>query len=121
MNHAQLFAIAQETALKYGNGRCDAFAEAFRKALQKHGMDGQLVRLRSRHPFIVVEDPAECRFGGQSITINGNHYGVQVGEFVFDNVMLSPKKRADWENAFQTRGGRPSVEEISWSKLHTDG
>jgi Papain fold toxin 2 len=82
-------ASAQEVAAQAARGfdrlQCQECAEAVRAALLAAGHTGQLIEIRARgkRDYMVCISFEE---GRRSITQNGRHLGVRVGDLVFDNL-----------------------------------
>jgi hypothetical protein len=97
-------AIAAAAAHGYPVLYCQECAESIRKALVAAGLHGQFVELRASgiRPFIVCS--SYC--GGQiSITRNGRHIGVRVGDLVFDNLHPNGMLYDEWARDFAAFGG----------------
>jgi Papain fold toxin 2 len=84
---------------QFSNLECDVCAKAVMKWLEKNGIEGKIIRLKTRRRnelFIISNrfDPNE------SITDNGTHYGVEVRGRVFDNLSTEGMFREDWKDDF---------------------
>ena len=60
------------------NGQCDIFAEKLVEQLEKQGIDYEIVRIDSE--YSIYSDKAGDVIG------NGYHYGVKVGDTIYDNM-----------------------------------
>ena len=60
------------------NGQCDSFAEKLTEQLKKQGIDHEIVRIHSE--YSIYSDKAGDVIG------NGYHYGVRVGDTIYDNM-----------------------------------
>lgn len=70
---------------KFSILECDKCARAVLTWLDENGIEGKLLKLRTRNPreFYIVSDRLNPE---QSINNNGIHYGVEVEGRVFDNL-----------------------------------
>jgi Papain fold toxin 2 len=84
--------------------QCQECAENIRKALVAAGLHGQFVELRtpSIRPFIVC---LSYDGGNNSITQNGTHIGVRVGDLMFDNLHPDGMPYDDWVRDFDAWPG----------------
>ena len=99
--------IAERIAKKYGDGKCLRCAEALRRAFKRSGVQGYLVELKANggSDYISMTDkkhklPFEMPPGKDCISENGLHYGVVVGNYVFDNIFRSGTPLAGWRAQF---------------------
>ena len=60
------------------NGQCDCFAERLVEQLEKSGVDYDIIRIDSK--YSIYSDKAGDAVG------NGYHYGVKVGDTIYDNM-----------------------------------
>ncbi len=84
--------------------QCETCADHIRDALIKGGYGGQLVEIRGAggRDFIICLSYD----GGQAtITQNGRHLGVRVGDTIFDNLHPGGMPYEDWLNDFDAVGG----------------
>jgi hypothetical protein len=79
--------VARQAAQGFKNLECVECARSVMKSLQDKGIRGELIEVRARggRDFIAAD---RFRGGSVSITQNGTHQAVRVGDTVFDN--LSP-------------------------------
>jgi hypothetical protein len=92
-------AIAAAAARGHLVLQCQECAENIRKALIAAGFHGQVVELRTAaiRPYIVCSG---YDGGKESITDNGRHVGVRVGDLMFDNLHPSGMLYDDWVKDF---------------------
>lgn len=95
---------------------CDRCAVAVVRWLERWGVGGKILRLRTkrRNEVFIVS----ARHGAEeSITENGTHYGVEVMGRVFDNLSAQGLLREDWVKDFRCLSGQFMVDEIPLSML----
>lgn len=107
MTPSQICALADSIASKYGWQECRQCATALREAFVKEQLTGSVLRLATQggRGYIVMKDsnfklPFTVPQGVDSIADNGQHFGVLIGNQVFDNVFRSGIPFADWQNQF---------------------
>ena len=102
MDHAETIAAA--AARGFPVLKCQECAENIRKALIAAGFHGQLIELRcpADYPFIVC---MSYHGGRDSITENGRHLGIRVGDIVFDNLHPDGTPYDAWMRDFDAREG----------------
>ncbi|MBZ8178565.1 papain fold toxin domain-containing protein [Oscillatoria salina] len=90
---------------------CDECALAVINWLTANGIEGKVLRLRTRYPDedYIVSDRVDV---AESITINGRHYGVEVRGKVFDNLSNEGMRREDWLNDFHCPSEEFILEEL---------
>lgn len=83
---------------------CDRCATAIIKWLKDNGINGTLLRLRTKYDDedFIISDRLERRGIGESITRNGTHYGVEVRGRVFDNLSPEGMSRENWIKDFHS-------------------
>jgi len=96
---------------KFSILECDKCARAVITWLDENGIEGKLLKLRTRNPreFYIVSDRLNPE---QSITNNGVHYGVEVEGRVFDNLSTSGMSRLNWINDFHCPSEQFIIEEL---------
>ena len=90
---------------------CDKCALSVMRWLNKRGIEGKILRLRTkrRSETFITRD----RYGlGESITENVTHYGVEVMGKVFDNLSAEGLSREDWVKDFSCLGCSITVDEL---------
>ncbi|MEM6521063.1 MAG: papain fold toxin domain-containing protein [Cyanobacteria bacterium P01_C01_bin.70] len=109
-----------QIAIAYHLLECDKCAIALAQWLRARGLEGTILRLRTRRRTEVFI--TSKRYGNEeSITENGTHYRVEVRGRVFDSLGREGLTRADWLDDFQCISGRFLLEEITLSDLLTMG
>ena len=91
---------------------CARCAASVMKWLQDNGIEGKILRLRTkrRSEVFIISDRYR---GNESITENGTHYGVEVYGLVFDNLSTEGLSREDWIKDFHSRSDKFVVDELS--------
>ena len=116
--HPSVETLAKGVARKYGFNQCRPCATELRQAFIGAGKTGRVLRLATKGGlgFIVMRDP---RFalpfstpGNSAIADSGQHFGVQVGDYVFDNIHRAGILRSAWEATFDCDVHAFSVFEI---------
>lgn len=95
--------VAAKAAQGFRRLQCQECAEAIRVALVSAGHRGQVVEIRAKgiRRFMVC-----ISFDGkQSITQNGRHLGVRVGDVVFDNLHPHGLPYDEWLGDFDAPAG----------------
>lgn len=99
--------LAEKITKKYGFKECQDCAEELRSAFQKAGKTGKVLQLKAvgGRGNIVMKDQAFLlpfqTPPNASIAENGKHFGVQVGNLVFDNIHRSGIPLSDWADTFE--------------------
>jgi Papain fold toxin 2 len=98
----ELVTLASEVVKDFKNLQCEECAQALLKEFEKAGFKGVVRELRSTKGFDVIVQAGQNT--GEAISTNGSHYGVQVGNRVYD--LLNPKgiPIASWAKAYESRG-----------------
>lgn len=106
-----LFRELSQIVVKFPLLQCDNCARDVMLWLRKNGIEGKVLRLRTKNRkdrYIL-----SYRIGdNQSITDNGQHYGVEVRGMVFDNLSAYGLSREAWINDFSCRSGQFIIEEL---------
>jgi hypothetical protein len=104
-------AIAKRVAMGYGHLECLQCAEALYRAFKEEGHTAVILQLQaiSTKPYISMRRknfklPFDVKNGHRSISENGFHYGVCVGEFVFDNIFQKGVALDSWPGQFVCDG-----------------
>src|SRR6266513_2924166 len=84
--------------------QCVECAENIKKALQAAGHRGTWIEIRGKGslPFMVC---LSFEGGAATITQNGKHVGIRVGDMVFDNLHPTGMSYAEWLRDFDAVGG----------------
>jgi Papain fold toxin 2 len=81
--------------------------------LRERKIQGKILRLRTRYGEDYILSYRLEQIGiTDSITINGQHFGVEVRGKVFDNLSSDGRSREDWLKDFQCHGGQFIVTEL---------
>lgn len=70
-------------------GKCDQFAIQFTQKLEQLGITFKIIRVDSASGIIYSDKYGE-------IGRNGYHYGIQIGNLIFDNMNLTGMKCETW-------------------------
>lgn len=87
-----------------------------RRWLRQHSISGKILRLRTRYgEDYILSDRLQKLGIRDSITINGQHFGVEVRGRIFDNLSDRGQSRSNWIQDFQCHSGQFILTEIdSW-------
>jgi Papain fold toxin 2 len=110
-SHEDIYREIGKIVSRFRNLECDKCAIAVMECLKDNGIEGQILQLRTkrRNDFFIISD----RYSpSESITDNGNHYGVEVLGLVFDNLSEQGLPRDQWINDFSCRSGGFDVREL---------
>lgn len=107
MDQTDPMQVAAAAAQGFKLFQCEECAKSIRNALVAGGHSGRVIELR------VAEAPDKVDFmiclsydkGQSSITQNGRHLGVQVGDMMFDNLHPQGMPRDDWIRDFRAFPG----------------
>lgn len=93
---------------------CDKCALAAMAWLKENGIAYKIIRLRTRYADedFIISERLEKRGITEAITINGQHYGIEVQGKVFDNLSSEGMLRDDWINDFHCASDNFIVEEV---------
>jgi hypothetical protein len=93
---------------------CYDCATAVMRWLAENGIEGKVIKLRTRKrkEFFIISDRLERQGITESITDNGQHYGVEVRGLVFDNLSSEGMTREDWLNDFHCHSEQFIVEDL---------
>ena len=115
----EISVIASAVAANYGLTRCRDCATALRNAFIRRQIHGQVLRLATvgGRGFIVLKDdtfrlPFPTPPGNPAIATNGFHFGVLVGQQVFDNVFRTGVPYASWQSKFDCDVHRVTLTQI---------
>ena len=95
-----LLQIAARIISKFGNLKCYECAEELAAELSKAGIKGEILEMSSASRYIVRAGQT----GGEAISTNSVHYGVKVGQMVFDNFHPTGIPFSQWEKAYESAG-----------------
>jgi Papain fold toxin 2 len=110
-SHEDIYREIGEIVSQFRNLECDKCAIAVMVWLKDNGIKGKILHLRTkrRNDFFIISDRYSL---SESITDNGNHYGVEVLGLVFDNLSAQGLPREQWINDFSCRSGGFDVREL---------
>jgi hypothetical protein len=92
---------------------CDRCAKAVLEWLEARGIQGTLLRVRTRYgEDYIISTRLENQGITESITVNGTHYGVEVEGRVFDNLSSYGLPREDWILDFHCLSEQFVLEEV---------
>jgi hypothetical protein len=96
----------QQIIQSFQNLECESCARAIRQWLRDNGYASQLLRIRTGMGEDFILSQRRSLMGDDaSITENGMHYGVQVGDVVFDNLSIQGLSRDRWLADFECQSG----------------
>ena len=95
----QVVAGIPEIASKYQVLECQEAANAIKGYLDENGVKNQIVQAESNYQYIMSNDFS----WSEPISINGNHYGVEVDGMVYDNIHPFGILRSQWESDLSGR------------------
>lgn len=95
---------------------CVDCVKAIRRWSRQQGISGKIIRLRTQYgEDYILSDRLEKLGIKDSITINGQHFGSEVRDRVFDNLSDQGLSRNKWLQDFQCHSGQFTLTEIdSW-------
>ena len=104
-NPEDIAKIAAETlgASCYKNGDCLKYAEKLKENLAASGIQGDIIRLSSEAGFPIVR--AGQTTGEAVAKSGGHHYGVRVGDMVFEMYSTKGVPLAQWAKRYETLAG----------------
>jgi len=81
--------------------------------LRDRGIEGKILRLRTRYgEDYILSDRLGQEGIYESITVNGQHFAVEVRGKVFDNLSAQRLSRHDWLKDFHCHSDRFGVTEL---------
>ena len=108
-NHSNVETVALNITKKYGYNQCRDCATELREIFEAIGKKGVVLRLYSNFQFIVMSDqnfklPFKVPEPGEvAICDSGQHFGVLVDGYVFDNIHRKGMSSSIWESTFAAR------------------
>jgi Papain fold toxin 2 len=107
----EIFQKVGQISIRFPLLECDKCAIAIMEWLSENGMEGKILRLKTkrRSEVFITSDRHVLE---ESITENGTHYGVEVLGKVFDNLSADGLSRADWLKSFHCLSERFIVDEL---------
>jgi len=92
---------------------CAECAKAIIRWLRQQGIEGKVLRLRTRYSEDYILSNRLAQLGiTESITVNGQHYGVEVRGQVFDNLSEQALPRENWLQDFWCHSGQFTLTEL---------
>jgi len=86
---------------------CVDCAKAILRWLDQHGIPCKILKLKTRYGEDYILSTRLEQLGiTESITINGQHYGIEVYGKVFDNLSEQGLSREEWIKDFQCHSGK---------------
>jgi len=77
-----------------GLGKCDQFKNAFTRELDKRGISYEVIKVEPNHPNAGIFSDKYQGIIGET----GYHYGVRVGDVVYDNLTTEGMNFTEWIN-----------------------
>ncbi|WP_458453016.1 papain fold toxin domain-containing protein [Methanobrevibacter sp.] len=96
-------AISKVSDRYKGLFKCDQFKDAFTRELDKRWINYEVIKVEPNSPGtdFIYSDKL-----GSFVTNNGYHYGVKIGDMVYDNLTTQGMNFVDWINDL---GGRQYI------------
>jgi hypothetical protein len=107
-NHVQT--VAEAITKKFGLYECRQCADELEREFLRIGVSGAFLTLEaiSARPYILMKDSNfKLPWRGsadETITRNGFHYGIRIGNTVFDNIFRSGIEFSEWQRSFDCAG-----------------
>jgi hypothetical protein len=98
----------KELQKKYSILQCQGFAEELENWAKTNGYTGRFLRISSGAQFMITN---RWPVPNQSITQNGNHYGIEIDSIVYDNLPKTGLPTQQWLEDIDTRNGHPIIVE----------
>lgn len=112
----EIVVLTRKVTSKYGFRQCRQCATELRMVFMAKGLHGHVLQLTTSggRGFIVMKNPAfrlpfPMPLGIDSITETGQHFGVQVGQYVFDNIFKEGILKMQWESQFDCDAHRFTI------------
>ena len=101
---------------QFGILECVDCVKAIRRYARQQGLSGKILRLRTQYgEDYILSDRLEKRGVQESITINGQHFGIEIRDQVFDNLSEHGQPRDKWIQDFHCHSEQFILTEIdSW-------
>ena len=112
-NDAEIHEKVGEITQQFDFLDCLGCAKAVRWWLRKQNISGTLLRLRTRYgEDYILSDRLQQQGITDAITVNGQHFGVEVRGKVFDNLSREGLLREDWLQDFSCHSGEFIITEL---------
>lgn len=109
--HQEIGAITRQFDLL----ECSDCAKSILRWLAQHGIEGKILKLKTRYgEDYILSHRLELAGVTDSITINGQHFGIEVRGKVFDNLSEEGLVRKDWRQDFWCHSGEFTVTELEY-------
>lgn len=94
--------------------QCDEAVQAVAQWLETKGLKGTVLRIQTKYDEedYILSQRLESQGITESITLNGQHYGIEVQGLVFDNLSATGLTRSDWLNDFYSISGEFIITEL---------
>lgn len=88
--------------------QCNEAVQAVVEGLETRDMKGTILRIKTKYDEedYILSQRLESQGIRESITLNGQHYGIEVQGLVFDNLSVTGITREDWLKDFQSISGK---------------
>ncbi|NEQ65762.1 MAG: hypothetical protein F6J86_43575 [Symploca sp. SIO1B1] len=112
----EIYQVISKITQEFGILECTECAQAIRRWLRQQGIPGKILRLRTQYgEDYILSDRLEQLGIDESITVNGQHFGVEVRGQVFDNLSEQGHTRESWLQDFRCHSGQFILTEVdSW-------
>ncbi|MCC3416175.1 MULTISPECIES: papain fold toxin domain-containing protein [unclassified Microcoleus] len=94
--------------------QCDEAVQAVVEWLETRDIKGTILRIKTKYDEedYILSQRLESQGITESITLNGQHYVIEVQGLVFDNLSVTGITREDWLNDFQSISGEFIITEF---------
>jgi hypothetical protein len=106
VNERAIVQLAKTVTSQYGLKECQPCVRELKRVFLRNGLHGKILKLATQggrglivmaHPEVLIQFNVIM---DTDISDNGNHYGVQVGLLVFDNIHKDGILRSKWVEQF---------------------
>lgn len=117
-NSSSFRSLGLEVTKRFGLNECLPCAQELKARLSAVGKKGRILKLATKggRGFIVMKDSSFAlpfqTSGDEAISTTGLHFGVQIGDFVFDNVHREGIEFNRWSDSFDCDVHRFEIIEI---------
>ncbi|MGE5660035.1 MAG: papain fold toxin domain-containing protein [Actinomycetota bacterium] len=109
----EIYREVSEIVSQFHLYQCDEAVQAVAQWLENRGLKGIVLRIKTRYDEdYILSQRLESQGITESITLNGQHYGIEVQGLVFDNLSATGLTREDWLNDFQSISGEFVITEF---------
>ncbi|NES25006.1 MAG: hypothetical protein F6K41_40380 [Symploca sp. SIO3E6] len=112
----EIYQTIGQITRQFGILECVDCVKAIRRWSRQQGISGKILRIRTQYgEDYILSERLEKLGIEESITINGQHFGVEVRNLIFDNLSEQGLSREKWIQDFQCHSGQFVLTEIdSW-------